>query len=134
VQVVVDCADPVRLGAFWRAVLHYGERPPPSGHDSWAAHQAAAGPSDYWIDDPGGARPTILFQPVPEGKVVKNRVHLDVRVSGGPDTPPEEGKARIDAAVPPTLALGATYLRTSENPDDYFVVLQDPEGNEFCLI
>jgi sarcosine oxidase gamma subunit len=134
VGIVVDCADPQRLGAFWRALLGYGERPPPQGYRSWAEHLAAVGPSDYMIVDPGGVGPTILFQPVPEAKVVKNRVHIDVRVSAPAGDPDDVRRARIDAAVEPTVALGATFVRTSGDPDDWFVVMQDPEGNEFCLI
>ena len=134
VGIVVDCADPQGLGGFWRELLHYGERPPPSGFASWAQQREAVGPSDYWIVDPAGVGPSILFQPVPEAKVVKNRLHLDVKVSLPATDPDDVRRARVDAAVAPVLALGATLLRRNEDPDDWFVVLADPEGNEFCLI
>jgi hypothetical protein len=136
VQLVIDCRDPGALGRFWRDALDYAERPPPEGYDSWAAFDAATGgPGDeagYSIVDPDGAGPPIFFQPVPEPKTVKNRVHLDIRVSG--DGTPEEQWQRIRDGVPPMLALGARVLRHNEDPDDYFIVLADPEGNEFCLV
>jgi hypothetical protein len=64
----------------------------------------------------------IGFQKVPEGKVVKNRVHLDFWAGD------EEATARE------LEAIGATRRWVSEDPEDPFVVLADPEGNEFCLI
>lgn len=82
IGVVIDCADPPLLAAFWRAALDYVDRPPPEGYNSWAAYDAAVGgPGDEagaTIVDPDGVGPTVSFQPVPEGRVVKNRVHLDI--------------------------------------------------------
>jgi Glyoxalase-like domain len=70
ISLVLDCADPLRVGAFWRQVVGYLE----------------------------------------------------------------EERRRIDAGVAPLVELGATVLRRNQDPDDWFVVMQDPEGNEFCLV
>jgi hypothetical protein len=83
--------------------------------------------------DPNGRWSHIYFQQVPEPKVIKNRVHLNVNVGGGPATPSHEHRARADAAVERLCALGATKLRPMEQHGEYWVVIQDPEGNEFCL-
>ena len=136
VGVVIDCRDPGTLGRFWLRALDYAEQPPPEGYDSWAAFDAATGgPGDeagFKIVDPAGAGPTIFFQPVPEPKTVKNRVHLDVRVSG--EGTSQEQRQRVRDGVAPMVALGATELHRNEDPDDYFITLADPEGNEFCLV
>jgi predicted enzyme related to lactoylglutathione lyase len=63
----------------------------------------------------------------------KNRVHLDLSVSGGPGTPMEERRANIAAAVDRAVAAGATRLKDYDEAGQHWVVLQDPEGNEFCL-
>ena len=89
ISLVLDCADPLRVGAFWRQALGYLEADPPAGHASWA--EVAPRPS-------------------------------------------EEERRRIDAGVAPLVELGATVLRRNQDPDDWFVVMQDPEGNELCLV
>jgi hypothetical protein len=136
VGIVVDCADPGALGRFWMRALDYAERPPPPGYPSWAAYDAAVGgPGDeagFMIVDPDGVGPTVFFQPVPEPKTVKNRVHLDIRVGGQGSY--EQRWRRIQDGVAPLVALGATELRRHPDPEDYFIVLADPEGNEFCLV
>ena len=68
---------------------------------------------------------------VPEPKTVKNRVHLDVQVGAG--LGPEERPGRVAAEVERLLGLGATHLRTYDEMGEHWVVLQDPEGNEFCV-
>ena len=136
ISLVLDCADPVRVGAFWRQALGYVEADPPKGYGSWA-EVAAAPPADgicYMITDPDGTRPSMLFQVVPEPKVAKNRLHIDIRLSAGIPWPSDEERRRIDAGVAPLVELGATVLHRNQDPDDWFVVLQDPEGNEFCLV
>ncbi len=138
-QVVMDCHDPSRLTAFWATTLGYKLQDPPSGFDSWPAFLAAQGvPADEWnsasaIVDPEGQGPRIYFQRVPEPKTVKNRLHLDVNASGSSDLSPDERRARIDTAVERLVKEGATRLRTLEQRDEYWVVLADPEGNEFCV-
>lgn len=139
IQVTFDCADPDRLAHFWAAVLGYKLQDPPAGYPTWPAFLAAQGiPEDQWnsasaVVDPAGHGPRLFFQRVPEPKVVKNRVHLDVSVSGGPAVPLSERRTRVDAAVERLVGLGATRLRDFEQHGEYWVVMQDIEGNEFCL-
>jgi hypothetical protein len=139
VQITFDCADPERVGTFWATVLGYKKQDPPEGHDSWESFLTSIGvPKDQWnkafaIVDPDGKGPRIFFQKVPEPKTVKNRVHLDVNVSGGPAAPIDERRAKVDAAVERLVGLGATKLRPYEENGEYWVVMQDLEGNEFCL-
>jgi hypothetical protein len=139
VQITFDCANPERVGTFWATVLGYKMQDPPEGHESWESFLTAMGvPKDQWdrayaIVDPDGKGPRIFFQKVPEPKTVKNRVHLDVNVSGGPGTPIDERRAKVDAAVERVVGLGATKLRPYEENGEYWVVMQDLEGNEFCL-
>ena len=85
--------------------------------------------------DPAGVLPRIWFQIVPEPKTVKNRLHVDVRASGGRSVPLPERRAQIEARVVELVAAGATRLRTleTEGLDHYGVTLTDPEGNEFCV-
>jgi predicted enzyme related to lactoylglutathione lyase len=117
-NVVFDCSDVARLAQFWSAVTGFRPREgePPWDDPEWKEAQ--------WVglSDPAGRAPRICFQRVPEGKVVKNRVHLDL------ETEDEEATAaRIQS-------LGATFLWRSTNPEDPFVTLGDPEGNEFCVV
>src|SRR4051794_18881343 len=85
-QVTIDAAGPRALGAFWCEVLGYIEQPPPEGFDNWEDALDAFGidRSDpdraFAIVDPDGVGPRVFFLKVPEGKVAKNRVHLDVGV------------------------------------------------------
>ena len=138
-QVTFDCADPDRLADFWAGVLGYKKQDPPAGYDTWPAFLTAQGvPEDQWdtrsaIVDSEGRGARIFFQRVPEPKTVKNRVHLDVSVSGGPSVPIEERRARIDGAVTRVVDLGATRVRGFDEGGECFVVMRDPEGNEFCL-
>jgi hypothetical protein len=138
IGLVLDCAHPARVGTFWAKALGYVQRPPPKGYDTWDAYDTEHGtPGDeagYEIVDPDGIGPSMFFQPVPESKVVKNRLHVDVRVGGAADLPFEERRQAIEDGVAPMVQLGATMLRRSEDPADYFIVMQDPEGNEFCLV
>jgi hypothetical protein len=139
IQVTFDCADPDQLAHFWAATLGYQLQAPPSGYTSWPEFLTAQGvPQDQWnsasaIVDPDGRGPRIYFQRVPEPKVVKNRVHLDVNVGGGPAIALEERRQRVDAAVERAQDLGATVLRPMEEHGEYWMVMHDPEGNEFCL-
>lgn len=138
-QVVFDAADPSKLAAFWGQAIGYQEEDPPQGFASWEAWAEANGiPSEEFGNyasrvDPDGVGPRLYFQRVPEPKTAKNRVHLDLDVSGGRGTPPEEGRSRIAAAVGRAVAAGATKVKEVDERDEHWVVLQDPEGNEFCL-
>ncbi len=138
-QLVFDCADPDRMADFWRQVLGYQLQPPPEGFDSWDAfldsigipeerrHDASA------ITDPDGVRPRIFFQKVPEPKTAKNRMHIDVHASAGTHDPAQR-RVLVDAAVVRLKALGATDERGAmERNGEYWVRMNDPEGNEFCV-
>jgi catechol 2,3-dioxygenase-like lactoylglutathione lyase family enzyme len=138
-QVTFDCRDPEQVATFWADVLGYQLQEPPPGYPSWPAFLTAIGvPEAEWnrasaIVDPEGKGPRIFFQRVPEPKTLKNRVHLDVNVGGGGQAPLDERRARVDAAAARLAGLGATVLGAREEHDEYWVVMQDPEGNEFCL-
>lgn len=139
VQVVFDCADPARMAKFWAEALHYKEQDPPAGFESWQAWLKAEGiPESEWnsanaVVDPQGVGPRIYFQRVPEGKAVKNRVHLDLNVGGGMGTPLDERKRRIDAEAERLIALGAKRVRSHEDRGEFCLNMFDPEGNEFDL-
>jgi catechol 2,3-dioxygenase-like lactoylglutathione lyase family enzyme len=138
-QVTFDCADPDRVARFWATALGYKLQDPPDGFSTWEDWLREMGiPEDQWdaasaIVDPEGARPRFYFQKVPEAKTVKNRVHLDVNVGGGPGTPIDERRPRVDAKAERLIAEGATKIETQDQHGEYWVVMQDPEGNEFCL-
>jgi catechol 2,3-dioxygenase-like lactoylglutathione lyase family enzyme len=140
VQLTFDCADPARLAAFWAEALGYRLQDPPAGFTSWEQALEALGvPAERHNDaaavvDPEGAGPRLFFQRVPEGKQVKNRVHLDVRAAPG-----LEGDARmaaLEAEAERLLSHGATRLGRHEPAAPLaagHIVMADPEGNEFCL-
>jgi len=138
-QVTFDCADPDRIARFWASILGYKLQDPPQGYASWEAWLTEHNiPEEEWdrasaIVDPEGAGPRIYFQKVPETKTVKNRVHLDVNVGGGRDTSSSERRRRVDAEVERIVGEGARKVRAQEEYGEYYVVMQDPEGNEFCL-
>ena len=139
VQVTFDCHDPDALAHFWAELLDYRLDAPPPGYDSWQDWLREQGiPEADWnmasaVSDPEGRGPRIFFQRVSEPKQVKNRVHLDVNVGGRRGTPPDERRAAVDAAVERALAIGAVKLRLVEERGERHYVMQDPEGNEFCL-
>jgi Glyoxalase-like domain len=138
-QVVFDAADPPALAAFWGELIGYVKEDPPEGFDSWEAWAVASDlPREEWDHydsrvDPDGVGPRLFFQRVPEPKTAKNRVHLDLAVSGGRGTPVEERRRQVAAAVERAVAAGATRLKAYDEAGQHWVVLQDPEGNEFCL-
>ena len=141
-QVTIDCADPGRLARFWATALGYRLEEPPDGFATWQEYWVSRGlPPEEVKDgydsivDPDGVGPRVWFQPVPEAKVVKNRVHLDLDVGGGRTAPLAERRRRVDAEADRLVAAGATRFRvlSEEGVDHYGVVMQDPEGNEFCL-
>lgn len=138
-QVTFDSADPPALAAFWAEALHYVPQPPPAGFDSWEAAYDADGASleerTSWaaLVDPDGAGPRLYFQKVPEPKTAKNRVHLDLRAAAG--APAGRRNPTLEAECARLTALGAHLVNRLE-PDgvnDLCLVMQDPEGNEFCL-
>jgi hypothetical protein len=139
IQVVFDCADPDRLAKFWAAALHYKLQDPPVGYSSWESFLKAQGvPEEEWnsasaIVDPEKVGPRIYFQQMDTPKPKKNRVHLDINISGGGKVPLDERTKRVNAEVERLAGLGAAKQRVWADPGEYFVVMQDPEGNEFCV-
>jgi hypothetical protein len=109
-ELVVDCADPHRLAEFWSTVLSYEIS---DEDDELAA-----------IEDPGGGGPSICFQKVPEPRPGKNRVHFDLSVA----------EHELDGTVLSLVALGASKLEIGQGHDSSWVVMADPEGNEFCVV
>ena len=105
----IDCADPARLAAFWAEALDYKTLP---GDDP---DEAAIVPKD-------GRGTQLAFFRVPEGKSVKNRQHLDLR----PDDQ--------DAEVARLETLGARRVDVGQPAESTWVVLADPDGNEFCVL
>ena len=137
VQVTFDCAEPERVARFWCEVLGYVVPPPPEGFASWDAFDRALPPeqqgSAFACTDPAVVGPRLFFQRVPEGKVVKNRVHLDVRVGTG--LVGEERLAALEAERDRLVALGGECVRVmrADGFDESCIVMRDVEGNEFCL-
>src|SRR5690349_16157876 len=148
VQVTFDARDPRALSIFWRDVLGYVHPGPPgadlrAGADplaAWDAFLAKAGVPEAErtarsaVEDPDGDGPRLFFQRVPEGKVAKNRVHLDVRAA--PGLQGDERMAALEAECARLVALGATRVRRDEPAPPFslgHIVMTDPEGNEFCL-
>ncbi len=109
-SVVIDAHDIRALGGFWAAVLDW--RVDVDDDDE----VSICGPGEFGADGPG-----LTFVPVPEGKTVKNRLHLDLN-------PTDQ-----DAEVERLLALGATRADVGQG-EQTWVVLADPEGNEFCVL
>ena len=138
-HVVFDCADPDKLARFWMEALGGYDFPfgIPEGFASW----------DEWADannipvdqrnvgrtlvDQDRDRPDIFFLQVPESKVVKNRVHLDIKVAPGLNG--EDRRLRIEEEAERLIALGGSVAVRMDAPDGFHLVMQDPEGNEFCL-
>ncbi|WP_432542111.1 VOC family protein [Kineococcus sp. SYSU DK002] len=140
VQVTFDAADPAAQAAFWAQVLGYRVQPPPPPFTTWEQALEAFGvPPERRGDasavvDPQGRGPRVFFQRVPEGRTVKNRVHLDVRAA--PGLRGAERMAALEVEARRLVGLGAVVLhrREPEPPlEAGHLVLADPEGNEFCL-
>ena len=106
-QICVDAHDPERLGAWWAGVL------------GWPLRVDADG--DAFVTPPPGQGSELLFLAVPDDKVVKNRLHHDFT--------PDDQQAEVDRV----LALGASRVDIGQGEQSW-VVLADPEGNEFCIL
>lgn len=137
-QVTFDARDPAALARFWAIALGYERQPPPPGFDSWEAFAEARGiPADRWGDydalvDPDGRGPRLFFQRVPEGKTAKNRVHLDVDAGAG-IADESERHAAIEAHAARLEDAGGRMVGRFDEPTGWWIVMQDPEGNEFCV-
>lgn len=108
-SVVIDCIDFPTMFAFWQEALRYEPRDPPE--DDWVV-----------LRDPKGENVNVSLQKVPEKKSGKNRLHFDLYTN---DQATE---------VERLLGLGATRHPRTPEPDEDFIVLEDPEGNLFCVI
>jgi hypothetical protein len=124
-DVVFDCAHPASLARFWAAALDGYDVAP---YDDAEIERLRAMGIDDVEDDPGvlvergdGGRPRLFFQRVPEPKLAKNRVHLDLRVHD------------LEAEVARLVGLGATVVRAGTDHEGGLALLLDPEGNEFCV-
>jgi hypothetical protein len=111
--VTIDCADPSRLAEFWACSLGWEV----GDVDDEGGYVSPAGTTE---ESPWQG---LYFQKVPEGKVVKNRVHLDLR--------PQDSMA---AEVERSVGLGATVQGRVDVEDSFWTVMLDPEGNEFCIL
>lgn len=108
--VTLDSTDPERLAAFWGELM--GRKVGPTGPDD----------DTYWaVRDPDRKGPLLLLQRVPEPKSGKNRAHLDLWV------------ADMDEAER-AVALGAVLVKKYQEPDEGWIWMTDPEGNEFCFV
>ena len=112
--VSFDCADPTRLADFWARSLGWEVG---DDDDDGDAFISPAGTTD---DTPWQG---IYFQNVPEGKVVKNRVHLDLR-------PLDSMSKEVERSV----ELGATVQGRVDVEGSFWTVMLDPEGTEFCIL
>ncbi len=141
-QLVIDCKDPEPLARFWAAALGYVLEPPPAGFATWDDWRRDLGLPDSELGigtdsiiDPDGAGPRIWFHVVPEARVVKNRLHLDIHVSGGRSVPLATRRQRVDAEAARLAGLGATIsgAMSEDGVDWYAMGMKDPEGNEFDI-
>ena len=107
--LTVDCADPRRVAEFWCGVLGYEISDEDEG--------------DVEIRDPAGTGWPLSFWVVPEGKAVKNRLHLDL-------SPPSTMREEVERVS----ALGGTTVRVVKEGGSFWTVMLDPEGNEFCVL
>ena len=154
IQVTFDAADPAALSRFWAEVLGYRLDDPPEPYPTWDEALEAFGVPEHLrnsasaVHDPTGSGPRLFFQQVPEGTrsalttpdgstelvSVKNKVHLDVRAA--PGLQGDERMAALEAECERLVGLGATRVQRYEPEPPLqsgHIVMQDPEGNEFCL-
>ncbi|GAA1898392.1 VOC family protein [Streptomyces durmitorensis] len=120
-ELSIDCADPGALARFWCSVLAYEvqEEDPDEGVVIIGSPLVPEGKKR-----PGPVPPALTFARVPEGKTVKNRLHIDVNPT---DREQDEEVRRL-------LGLGARHADVGQTGDEDWVTLVDPEGNEFCVL
>ena len=139
-QIVVDAANPHELAAWWAELLQWDVEPQDEAFirrmiaegyatedDTMTWHGALVWLTGAAITHPDGSRQglrrRILFSQVPEGKTVKNRLHLDVGV----------GAENVESEVSHLVSRGATFLHRGQQGPHSWVTMADPEGNEFCV-
>jgi hypothetical protein len=141
-QLTIDANDPALLARFWSRALGYQPAPPAEPRTAWHAHYRAVLGDEAAFDDrlfdPQGLRPPVWFQQVPEAKAGKNRLHLDLYPTGRDVALPLDRRIEIvEAKVAELAGLGASVVRRTREDDPrdpvYYVVMNDPEGNEFCV-
>jgi predicted enzyme related to lactoylglutathione lyase len=113
-NVCLDAVDPARLAQFWSQALGWTREDADDGSEIWLEAPAESGAS--------GTVTGLLLLRVPEAHTAKNRLHLDLR--------PDDQEAEVARL----LALGATRVDIGQGPDVSWVVMADPEGNEFCVL
>jgi len=118
-ELAIDCADPRSLARFWCSVLGYEVQDEDDGIVTIGAAMATDGQGHH-----GPVPPTLTFARVPEGKAGKNRLHLDI-------SPIDQEQ---DQEVRRLLDLGARPADVGQTGEESWVVLADPEGNEFCVL
>jgi hypothetical protein len=118
-ELAIDCADPNTLARFWCSVLDYEVQDEDDGIVTIGSAKVPAGENQI-----GPVPPRLTFAQVPESKIVKNRLHLDVN-------PNDRDQ---DAEVRRLLDLGARHADVGQTGDESWVCLADPEGNEFCVL
>lgn len=119
-ELEIDCADPNALARFWCSVLDYEvQEEDDDGVITIGSPMVPEGKNRH-----GPVPPTLTFAHVPEGKTIKNRLHIDVNA-----TDREQGEE-----VRRLLDLGARHADVGQTGDESWVVLSDPEGNEFCVL
>ena len=118
-ELAIDCADPDGLARFWCSVLDYEVKDEGDGIVTIGSPVVPDGRKRI-----GPVPPTLTFALVPEAKTIKNRLHLDVNPT---DREQDEEVRRL-------LELGARHADVGQTGDEGWVVLADPEGNEFCVL
>jgi len=106
-NIVFDCHDPARLAVFWAAALNYATN--------------TNDPDHAWAYNPDRTKPYLLFNKVPESKIVKNRVHIDLDTDD------------VEAEIARLETLGARKLQFINEGERPWWIMADPEGNEFCV-
>ncbi|MFI5959146.1 VOC family protein [Cryptosporangium sp. NPDC051539] len=141
-QLTINAQDPARLARFWAEALGFSPAPPATPDTPWNRHyRSRLGDRTAFEDrifDPEGLRPPIWFQPTSEAAPGPNRLHLDLYPTERDASLPQPRLVEIvDTRVAELVALGASvdHRVSSDDPEDpyYWVVMHDPEGNEFCV-
>ena len=136
--LTMDAADPRRLGDFWALALGYRREDPPGDFATWEEALTSWGlPQEKWNDANAivGDGPRIFIQKVPEPKTAKNRLHIDVVSGAGSADGNGKDWAVMREKAADLVAAGATLVAEFDEPGlGEWIVMTDPEGNEFCVV
>jgi hypothetical protein len=133
IDLTFDCSNAGVMAAFWKLALGYVDEPAPAPFATRGEWLASFGvpkeewDTGAWLCDPDGIGPRLSILPVPEPKVAKNRLHIDIRVGDRGEGSPWD---RVLSMVGELAAAGGRIL---EETTGHHVVMADPEGNEFCV-